>query len=247
MFQKLEQMDFFGRNLKFLRGMLSQQDLGKAIGLSRSDINNYESDSSYPPVGKLLKISGYFKFNINTLLTVNLEKLSAPKLEALKAKHLTKDGGLQVLTTTVDINNKTNIELVDVKARAGYMAGYGNDFIEKLPKFHLPHSILPKDKTYRAFQIDGDSMLPIRDGSWITCYYIERLEEIKNGNGYIIITHEDGLVFKLVYSRVKEKKTLLLVSLNPAYAPYEIHISEVKEIWKFALKFSDQIVDDIAA
>jgi phage repressor protein C with HTH and peptisase S24 domain len=241
-------MSVFSQNLKFLRGELSQEAAGKAIGLSRFDINNYESDNSNPSVDKLLKISGYFKFNINTLLTIRLDKLSKPKLEALRSNYLTKDGGLQVLTTTVDINNKDNIDLVDVKARAGYMAGYADQqFIERLPKFHLPHFILPKDKTYRAFQIDGDSMLPVRSGSWITCYYVENLKEIKDGHGYVLITHDEGVVFKLVYSRVKEKETLLLVSLNPAYAPYEINIREVKEIWKFALKFSDQIVDDIAA
>jgi len=241
-------MSVFSLNLKFLRDGLSQEALGKEMGLSRSDINNYESGNSYPPVEKLLQISGHFKFNINTLLTMPLDTLPKQKLDALRSAYLTKDGGLQVLTTTVDTGNKGNIDLVDVKARAGYMAGYADrGFIEKLPKFHLPHFILPKDKTYRAFQIDGDSMPPIRSGSWVTCYYVESLKEIKDGHGYIIITHDDGLVFKLVYSRIKEKGTLLLVSLNPTYAPYEIHKREVKEIWKFALKFSDQIVDEIAA
>ena len=241
-------MTVFSQNLKFLRGQSSQQEFGKEIGLSRSDINNYERNSSYPPVDKLLKISGHFKFNINALLTIDLEKLSASQLEALKTRYLTKGGELQVLTISVDTHNENNIDLVDVKARAGYMAGYGDrEFIAKLPKFHLPPPILAKDKTYRAFQIDGDSMLPIRDGSWIACHYVDGLQEIKNGHGYVIITQDDGLIFKLVYSRIKESGTLLLVSLNPEYDPYEIHAREVREIWKFALKFSDQMIDEIAA
>ena len=239
-------MNFFSQNLKFLRGTLSQENLGKAIGLTRSDINNYESDNSYPPVEKLLKISGHFKFTINTLLTINLAKLSTSKLEALKSGDLTKDGGLQVLAITVDTGNKENIDVVGVKAHAGYKVGYADhEFVEKLPKFYLPHSILPKNKTYRAFQIDGNSMLPIRHGSWIACHYVAGCKEIENGHGYVIITQDEGLVFKLVYSRPKEK--LLLVSLNPEYDPYEINARDVKEIWKFALKFSDQIVDEIAA
>ena len=241
-------MSVFSKNLKFLRGERSQQELGKAIGISRSDMNNYESDSSYPTVDKLLKISGYFKFNINALLTVDLGKLSSPQLEGLKTNHLTKVGGLQVLAITVDANNKNNIDLVGVKARAGYMTGYADrEFIESLPKFQLPQPILGKDRTYRAFQIDGNSMLPIRDRSWIACYYVDDWNEIKNGQGYVVVTQEDGVAFKLVYSQIKEKGTLLLVSLNPQYEPYEVNIKEVREIWRFALKFSDQMIDELAA
>ena len=240
----MEQMSVFSKNLKFLRGELSQQELGKAIGFSRSDINNYERNNSYPPVEKLLHLSGHFKFNINALLTVDFEKLSSSQLEALKTNYLTKGGGLQVLAITVDANNKNNIDLVGVKARAGYMAGYGDrEFIAGLPKFQLPQPILSKDRTYRAFQIDGDSMLPIRDRSWIACHFVEDWNDIKNGQGYVIITQEEGLVFKRVYSQIKEKGTLLLVSLNPIYEPYEIHIRDIQEVWKFALKFSDQLIE----
>ena len=65
----------------------------------------------------------------------------------------------------------------------------------------------------------------------------------KPGQGYVIVTKDDGIVFKRVYNRIKDNKTLLLVSLNPAYQPYEVHI---KEVWKFALKFSDQMIEEMA-
>jgi len=241
-------MSLFSTNFKFLRGNISQKELGEAIGLSRSDINNYESDIAYPPVEKLLKISGHFKFNINALLTVDFEKLSSQQLDRLKANNLTTGGGLQVLAITVDNKNKENIDLVDVKARAGYLAGYADkEFIETLPRFQLPNPILSKNRSYRAFQIDGNSMLPIGDKSWIACQYVEDIKDIKNGHGYVLITRDEGVVFKRVYSQAKEKKSLLLVSLNPAYEPYEIKVRDVCEVWEFVLKFSDQMVDEMAA
>jgi transcriptional regulator with XRE-family HTH domain len=240
-------MSVFSENLKFLRGELSQQELAKAIGLTRSDINNYERNNSYPPVEKLLKISGYFKFNINEFLTIDFKNLSSSHLETLKNNHLTKGGGLQVLAITVDSKNRNNIEIVTVKARAGYMTGYGDrEFLESLPKFQLPQPILSKDRTYRAFQIDGNSMPPIKDKSWITCEFMESVKDITDGKEYVIVSKDDGIVFKRVY-KVKGKNSLMMVSLHRDYEPYEVPINEVMEVWKFVLKFSDQMIDELAA
>jgi len=68
----------------------------------------------------------------------------------------------------VDDNNENLIEVVPTKASAGYLAGYlaGYDdleYIEQLQKIKLP--FLPTGK-HRAFPIKGDSMLPMKDGSF---------------------------------------------------------------------------------
>ena len=62
----------------------------------------------------------------------------------------------------------------------------------------------------------------------------------------MIVTKDDGIVFKRAYNRIKQNGTLLLVSLNPLYQPYEIQIKDVLEVWKFALKFSDQMIEELA-
>ena len=75
-------------------------------------------------------------------------------------------------------------------------------------------------------------MLPIQEGSWVTCSYLENWEHIKNGKACIVVTKDEGIVFKLVYNRLNEKK-FLLVSSNPEYSPYEISVSHILEIWQF--------------
>lgn len=241
--------NFFGSNLKVLRDRKkrTQQDLADFIGIKRSILNNYEHAISNPSIENLLLISEYFNININTLLTVDFAKLSGSQLNELE-KGLdvyVKGSKLRILATTVNDKNEDNVELVSVKAKAGYATGYGDpEYIGKLPAYNFP--FLPKDKKHRAFQISGDSMLPIRDKSWIACHYIDNWNEIQNGQGYVIVTKDDGIVFKRVYNRIKENKALLLVSLNPTYQPYEVHIKEVLEVWKFALKFSDQMIEDFA-
>jgi phage repressor protein C with HTH and peptisase S24 domain len=136
-----------------------------------------------------------------------------------------------LLTITVDSNGKENIEMVPLKAQAGYTTSYGDlDFITSLPRFKLP--FLPENKTYRTFQIKGDSMLPIPENSWVTCSYVENWEHIKNGKACVVVTKNEGIVFKLVYLRL-DGGVLLLVSSNRNYNPYEIPVSQVLEIWQF--------------
>ena len=242
--------NFFGSNLKVLRERKkrSQQDLADFMGIKRSLLNNYEHALSNPSIDNLMLISEYFKININTFLSIDFRKLSASQLGEIESglDVYVTGSQLRILATTINDKNEDNLELVSVKAKAGYATGYGDpEYIGKLPAYHFP--FLLKDKKHRAFQISGDSMLPIRDKSWIACQYIDNWNEIKNGQGYVIVTKDDGILFKRVYNRIKESKTLLLVSLNPTYQPYEVQIKEVLEVWRFALKFSDQMIEEIDA
>lgn len=245
--QTIGMKNFFGSNLKVLRERKkrSQQEMADFIGIKRSVLNNYENNISNPSIENLLKISEYLNININLLLAEDFQKLNGSQLADLERGIDTyiKGSRLRVLATTVDEKNRDNVELVSVKAKAGYVAGYSDpEYIGKLPAYHFP--FLPKDKKHRAFQISGDSMLPIRDRSWIACHYIDDWNDIQNGQGYVIVTKNDGLVFKRVYNRIKQAGSLLLISLNPEYEPYTIKIEDVLEVWKFALKFSDQMVED---
>jgi transcriptional regulator with XRE-family HTH domain len=234
---------FFGNNIKILRARKhrSQQELAEFVGIKRSMLNNYENQISNPSIESLLKVSEYFNISINTLLLVDFSKLSGSQLSELERglDVYVKGSKLRVLATTVNEKNEDNVELVSVKAKAGYTAGYGDpEFIGKLPAYQFP--FLPKDKKHRAFQVSGDSMWPIRDRSWIACHYIDNWNDIIDGQGYVIVMREEGIVFKRVYKQIKDRQSLLLVSTNPIYKPYEVPIKEVLEVWKFVLHFSNE-------
>jgi transcriptional regulator with XRE-family HTH domain len=247
--QTIRMKNFFSSNIKVLRERKkrTQDDMASFVGMKRSIWNNYENEISKPSIENLVLISEYFGISINTLITLDFTKLSGVELSNLEKGQdiYVKGSRLRILATTVNEKNEDNVELVSVKAKAGYTAGYGDpEFIGKLPSYQFP--FLPKDKKHRAFQISGDSMLPIRDRSWIACHYIDDWNDIENGQGYVIVTKDDGIVFKRAYNRIKENGTLLLVSINPLFQPYEIQIRDVIEVWKFALKFSNQLVEEIA-
>ena len=223
---------YLSTNLKLLRQRegKSQTELAKTLGLTRTTLIGYEK-SVQPPFPKLIRISEHFKVSLDALIKYNLSKLSEFQLSEIERGMDIDITGqkLRVLTTTTDSSGNENIEMVDTKAQAGYTAGFGDsEFVEKLPKFQLP--FLPKEKTYRCFQIEGDSMLPIPESSWVTASFIQDWTGIKNGTPCIVVTKDDGLVFKLVY---KNNKQLQLVSTNRIYQPYSITINQVSEIWKF--------------
>ncbi|MCS6833105.1 MAG: S24 family peptidase, partial [Flammeovirgaceae bacterium] len=98
-----------------------------------------------------------------------------------------------------------------------------------------------KSKTYRAFEITGDSMLPIQPDSIVVGEYIDNWYDIKDGTTCIVVTKTEGIVLKQVFNRIKTSKTLLLKSTNILYQPYELNIEHVLEIWKFAAYISKTI------
>lgn len=127
--------------------------------------------------------------------------------------------------------NREQIIVVPARASAGYTAGYADpEFIEKLPVFQLPIPELSREKTYRLFQIKGDSMEPIKSGSYIICEYLLSAQDIVEGEPYILLTRDDGIVFKRVYNQ--KAQGLLLKSDNPEYETCRLELNEVLEIWK---------------
>lgn len=240
---------FFNNNLKFLRTRLkqSQQQLADNLGIKRTQLASYELGNTTPPIEPLMRMADFFKFTVDTLLTVDLTKLGELHLRQLEAGEdvYISGGRLRVLATTVNSENKENIELVPIKARAGYTAGYNDpQYIQKLPVFQLP--FLSDDRKYRAFQIEGDSMLPIKSGSYVIGEFIQDWDGVKDGDACIVLTENDGAVFKIIYNQIRKKQNLLLKSLNPLFAPYEVKIGEVKEIWKFKYYFTNEMPDELS-
>jgi len=143
---------------------------------------------------------------------------------------------------TVNENNEELIEIIPAKASAGYLEGYADpEYIEQLQKIKLP--FLPTG-THRAFPIKGDSMLPVKDGSFIVAKFIEDINDVKDGHTYIVLTKNDGLVYKRIYNNVEERQALLLSSDNKAYKAYEVAAEEVLELWEFTCCINTQEYDE---
>lgn len=239
---------YFTSNIKFLRKRRgrTQDEVAAALNLKRSTLSGYENGVAQPGIEILVSFSGYFNMSIDTLLKIDMTKLSESQLGELERGYdaYIKGSNLRVLATTVNSENRENIELVAEKAKAGYTTGYADpEYIGELPVFRLP--FLSDKRKYRTFQLKGDSMLPIPDGSWVTGEYVQDWSGLISGKAYIVFTVNDGIVFKIVENRLMTDGRLVLYSLNPVYEPYEVHINEVKEIWRFVNYISDELPEPV--
>ena len=236
----------FSTNIKFLRKRRSktQDDVATALNMKRSTLSGYENEVSEPNIEALVSLSKYFNVAIDTLIKVDLTKIGEYQLSQLERGydvHL-KGSNIRVLATTVNSNNVENIELVSERAKAGYTTGYADpEYIKILPTFNLP--FLSKERKYRTFQISGDSMLPIPDKSYVTGEYVLDWHGIHDKQAYIILTIDDGIVFKIVENHIADG-FLRLHSLNPIYEPFELPLNEIKEVWKFVHYISSEMPEN---
>jgi transcriptional regulator with XRE-family HTH domain len=237
-------MNFFGSNIKLLRTRKSrtQSELAAALEIKRTTVNALENSISQPTVSQLQAFSKYFGIAIDTLINTDLGQLSESQFTDLQNGFdvFIRGSNLRVIATTVDRNNTDNIEFVNEKAKAGYVTRFSDpEYIGKLPIFQLP--FLSQEKKYRAFTISGDSMLPIPSGSVVIGEFVQDFYDIKNNDAYVLVTHDEGIVFKIVENKIAISFNLRLVSLNPEFSPFEVPVSEIKEVWKFVCYLNTEI------
>ena len=226
-------MSIVSKNIKHLRKLnkLTQEQLAERIGIKRSLLGAYEEGRADPRLTNLLNIAKEFNVLVDKLIGDDLSTMNEEEFATRSQVRDTRGANLRVLSITVDGAGKENIELVPERAAAGYTNGYSDpEYLEDLPKFQLP--MLPSPGTYRAFEIRGDSMLPIMPGAVVVGQYVEDWDRIRSGQTYVLVTEKEGIVYKRVFSYSGDGDRLLLVSDNKSYAPYDIALSEVLEVWE---------------
>lgn len=143
----------------------------------------------------------------------------------------------KVLTITPE--NNEGIVLVNVKAAAGYPHNIQDlDWYEELPAFTIP---LPeyRNATYRGFQVEGDSMLPmLHPKEWVLSKAVENISMLGNHVICVVVMHDSVLVKKV--QKHENKELLSLISINPEYPPITINTHQIQEIWEVSSKISSE-------
>lgn len=217
-----------GKNLRYLRKLRgwTQEEFAARLNIKRSLLGAYEEDRAKPNVEVLQQISSIFKVSFEDILMKDLA-------EEKTASYMQKRRNLKLSREV------STIHFVPVKAAAGYLNGFADpEFIDELNTFTLP-MLLPGN--YRAFEIVGDSMLPTPSGSVIVGEKVEHLNSIKPSHTYIVISKNDGVVYKRIDAGRSATK-LTLISDNPAYKPYTVSSDDIVELWKTALIISKPAV-----
>lgn len=230
-------MKNIAKNIRHLRKLksLTQEQFADDVSITRSRVSSYEEGRSEPPIETLINFSNYFNLPIDILVKNDLTYATDTSFIEI--------GNQRVLfPITVDNTNENMIEVVPTEASAGYLLGYDDpEYIEQLQKIKLP--FLPVGK-HRAFPIKGDSMHPMKDGSYVIASFVEDVRDVKDGTSYIIVTKNDGMTYKRLYNKIEENNTLLLVPDNKNYASYNVPVAEVVELWEFTCSINTQEYDE---
>ena len=224
-------MSLFSDNIRNLRikKKISQEKLAESLAITRGRYVKYEDGTSEAPYEILKKISHYYHISIDLLLSVDVRKIPLDDLLKLEDNRI-------LLPITVDKEGDNFIEIVPHKARAGYLAGYSDpEFIESLQHISLPWL---RNGKFRAFPVEGDSMPPHKSGFFIVGRYVEKLGDVMDGKTYILLTKNEGIVYKRLNKN--GKNALVLHSDNTYYKPYEVKVSEILEIWEFACSLATE-------
>jgi transcriptional regulator with XRE-family HTH domain len=217
-------MSILSENLKHLRAQkkLPQRVIADELLVSRGAYEKYESGHSQPPNETLIRISRYFYISIDLLLTLDLTKFSLDSLLELGGNRI-------LLPITVDSIGENKIEIIPYKGKMGYLSGYNDPgYIGSLQHISLPFL---RNGKFRAFPVEGDSMPPYKDGTFIVGQYIENIQEMKVDKTYLFITQNDGFSYKRLVS--KGEKSVWVKSDNPYFEPYEIPLHDLIEVWQY--------------
>lgn len=223
-------MSILSSNIRALRKSkgLTQEDLAHSIGVKRSNIGAYEEGRARPKSQALQNLAAFFKTTVDHLTSTDLRGTE------VGGEQIDLEGRqLRTVSIVVDPGSKELVTAVPQKAAAGYSTGYSdNEYLEKLPAFNLPLPEMSSERTYRMFQIRGESMLPVRPGSYIICEYVQNWKSIKDNFCYVLVTKHEGIIYKRVVNEVTLTRNLLLKSDNREFDAYEIPIEDVMEVWK---------------
>jgi len=206
------------KNLKYLRKLRgwTQEEFAQKLRIKRSLLGAYEEERADPRIEVLEVVADMFKLTLDELLRKDLTEHKGTYISKRRAQKLAAGRG--------------DIPFVPVKAAAGYLSGFADpEFVDELNTFTLP---MLTGGDYRAFEIIGDSMMPIQSGSVIVGEKIENLEEVKTNNTYVVISKTDGIVYKRILKNNRQKNKYTLVSDNPSYQPYMVNAEDIVEVWQ---------------
>ena len=211
---------------------INASEFGRTIGVSNAYISSIVQ--SIPP-DKLQRITlNYPDLNTGWLLTGDGEML---KNSALKSDAREKE-----------INEFVHVPMVPVRAKAGYLIGYGDqEYVDTLPTIPVITDRTFHGK-YRCFEVEGDSMDDgsrdaLCDRDVVLCREIRRdlwQYKLHINDWDFVSVHKEGILIKRIVEHNVDRGTITCHSLNPMFGPdFTVNLLDVYELYN-VLKIVDR-------
>lgn len=209
-------MPVLGDRIRALRkdNKLTQEQLGKALGVGKSTISQYETGVSTPDPAMLQSIADYFCVSSDYLLGRTEDPRPVDMVKEQQAEHLVRILGEQLVEPG---------ELVPVPILGRIAAGEPMYAEENVEGVEMTPKADVSGGEYFWLRVKGDSMINegIRDGSLVL---VRKQETIENGLIGAVIVNGCEATLKRIHINGDQ---CILVPGNPRYRPQVYHASEV--------------------
>lgn len=223
-------MSYIGKNIKKIRTAkrLSQAAFADIFDITRGSIGAYEEGRAEPKIDTIIQIANHFGISIDLLLN---KELSVNELYSFDILTKKLNEAHEFIPKQEPAYRKGGIGLVKSSQYIEYIVNHNNkDFVSRLPYIELPVNF---KGTTRAFELNGSEMEYHHNGlhhnDILLCLlYNNDGKLLTPGNVYVIV-HQDGIFTKRLHSL--NNGLLNFVSDDPNYAPIELTLKEIKELW----------------
>jgi transcriptional regulator with XRE-family HTH domain len=240
----------FAKNFRFLREEkdITQTDMGVELGFSRASVDAYEDGRAMPPYPKLKIIADYFEYSIEEITEEKLwnsqetKRNQADQVPIKFEEESTADLRDQLKALNIELReektvsnkqqNDPTIALVGKKDFEKYLSNTWNSLESSLKRIMFEMS---EQKDYRAFEAGVD--FPVKE-SLIIGSKANILTEIMDGERYLIVSERYGFLYRRVFSQLRTKGILILSGEVEHVEVSEIHIRDIKEVWKIEAFYS---------
>lgn len=191
--------------LKDALSISNDQELGKALGVTKGAISNWRKRNSidYDRVFSICE-----RISLDWLFTGEGDMFN--------------DSTSEIESFSMPIDG---IPLIPIEAMAGYFTGGVSVLDSDCERVRIPGL-----KADFVIPISGDSMEPkYYSGDYVACQRIDRIDAFFQWGKVYVIDTEQGILLKKV-KKSKSPDHILLVSENPEYDPIELPKGELLHI-----------------
>ena len=204
-------MNAIGLNIKELRKdrKLTQLEFSTQIGIDNSQLSKIEQGKLMPTLNQLMEISSIFDISLDWLTG--------------KGPMLKEDNNLPMASKSA---NSEGIPLIPLDAMAGISSGEVSVLELDCERYVIP---MFKGADF-LIPVKGSSMIPkYNSGDIVACKKVPMQDIFFQWNKVYVLDTNQGAIIKRV-AKSEEKDCIKIVSENPNYEPFDLHLSQIYSI-----------------
>ena len=238
------------RSLRLARD-LSQAEVSEAFGLSRSHYSQVELGKQFPSYAVLSRIADFYHTDYEWIL--HGQDVVSPIADGKSVLDAEKKADISTVTNpatsqvtrVLQTGSASKTVLLKLTEQFAYLENRTDEnYIAGLPELSFPLSQLSQG-TYRAFEVEGDSMESFLDYQDIAIgRKVEDYTRISLSNVYVIVL-DQCIRIRRITNFVRESRTFVCFPDNRYYRPETILVSDIKELWEVKAKISFKLTKTI--